>query len=49
MDAAEEPSKLTPAATVLLLVGPVNHRNNKGKSLDSALTLYTMLVEPAYF
>ena len=48
MDAAEEPSKPTPAAASLLSIGPVNHGNNKGKSIDSVVTLSTMLVEPTY-
>ena len=49
MDAAEEPSKPTPtAAPPLLSVGPVNHENNKGKSIDSVATLSTVLVEPTY-
>ena len=29
-------------------VGPVNHGNNKGKSIDSVATLSTVLVEPTY-
>ena len=48
MDAAEEPSKPTPAAAPVLFVGPVNHGNNKGKSIDSVATLSTVLVKPTY-
>ena len=48
MDAADDPSKPTPAAAPLLSVGPVNHGNNKGKSIDSVATLYTVLVKPTY-
>ena len=48
MDAAEEPSRSIAAATPLLFIGPVNHENNKGKSIDSVATLSTMLVEPTY-
>ena len=48
MDAAEEPSRSTPAAAPLLSVGPVNHENNKGKSIHSVATLSTVLVEPTY-
>ena len=48
MDAAEEPSRSTAAATPLLSVGPINHENNKDKSIDSVATLSTMLVEPTY-
>ena len=49
MDTAEEPSRSTAAATPpLLSVGPVNHENNKGKSIDSVATLSTVLVEPTY-
>ena len=48
MDTAEEPSKPTPAATLLLSIGPVNHGSNKGKSNDSVATSPTMLVEPIY-
>ena len=48
MDAAKELSKPTPAATPLLSVGPVNHGNNKGRSIDSVATLSTVLVEPTY-
>ena len=32
----------------LLYVGPVNHRNKKGKSIDSVALLSTVLVEPIY-
>ena len=48
MDAAEEPYRSTAAATPLLSVRPVNHKNNKGKSIDSVATLSTVLVEPTY-
>ena len=48
MDAAEEPSKPTPAAAPLLSVGPVNHGNNKGKFIDSVAKLSTVLVKPTY-
>ena len=48
MDAAEEPSRSTAAATFLLSVGPVNHENNKGKSIDSVAILSTVLVKPTY-
>ena len=48
MDAAEKPSRSTPAAAPLLSIGPVNHENNKGKSIDLAATLSTVLVEPTY-
>ena len=48
IDAAEEPSKPTLAAAPLLFAGPVNHGNNKGKSIDSVGTLLTVLVEHKY-
>ena len=48
MDAAKEPYNPTPASTLLLSVGPVNHGNNKGKSIDLVETLFTVLVEPTY-
>ena len=48
MNAAEEPSKPTPAAAPLLFVRSVNHGNNKGKSIDSVTTLSKVLVEPIY-
>ena len=48
MDAAKEPSKPTSAAAPLFFVEPVNHGNNKGKSIDSVATLSTVLVEPTY-
>ena len=48
MDAAEEPSRSTPAASPFLSAGPVNHENNKGKYIDSVVTLSTVLVEPTY-
>ena len=48
MDAAEELSKLAPAATPLLSMGPVNYGNTKGKSIDSVETLSTVLDEPTY-
>ena len=48
MDAAEEPSRSTPAAAPLLSVGPMNHENNKGKSIDSVAAFSTVLVEPTY-
>ena len=48
MDAAEEPSKPTPTAAPLLSIGPVNHGNNKSKSIDAVATLSTVLVEPIY-
>ena len=48
MDAAEEPSRSTPASAPLLSVGPVNHENNKGKSIYSVVTLSAVLVEPTY-
>ena len=43
MNAAEEPSNPTPAAAPLLSVGPVNHGNNKDKSIDSIAALSTVL------
>ena len=46
MDAAEDPSKPTPKTAPLLSTGPVNHGNNKGKSINSVETLSTALVEP---
>ena len=48
MNAAEEPSKPTPAADLLLSVWTVNHESAKGKSIDSVKTLFTVLVEPTY-
>ena len=48
MDPAEDPSKPTHAATPLLSVEPVNHGNNKAKSINSVATLYIVLVEPTY-
>ena len=48
MDAAEEPSRSTPAAAPLLSVRSVNHENNKGKSIYSVAPLSTVLVEPTY-
>ena len=48
MDAAEKPYRSTLAAAPLLSVGPVNHENNKGKSIDSVAKLSTVLVEPTY-
>ena len=48
MNAAEEPSWPTPAASALLFIGPVNDGNNKGKSINYIVTLCTMLVEPTY-
>ena len=48
MDTSEEPSRSTPAPTPLLSVEPMNHENNKGKSIDSVATLSTVLVEPTY-
>ena len=48
MDAAKEPSKPTPAAAPLLSIEPVNHGNNKGKSIDSVAILSKVLVEPTY-
>ena len=47
-NAAEEPSRSTPAAAPLLSVGSVNHENNKGKSIHSVAILSTVLVEPTY-
>ena len=49
MDAAKEPSKPNPATTPLLSIGPVNHGNNKGKSISSVATLSKVMVEPKYF
>ena len=48
MDAAKEPSRSTPSAAPLLSFGPVNHEDNKGKSIDSVATLSTVLVKPIY-
>ena len=48
MDAAEEPSKPTPAVAPLLSVGPVNHANSKTKSINLLTTLSTVLFEPIY-
>ena len=48
MDADEEPSKPTPAATLLLSIRPVNHGNNKGKPINLVAILSTMLVKPTY-
>ena len=48
MDAAEQPSRSNAAAAPLLSVGPVNQENNKGKSIDTVATLYTLLVEHTY-
>ena len=48
MNAAVEPSKLTPAAAPLLSIGPVNHGNSKGKSIDSVAILSIVMVEPIY-
>ena len=45
----KSPPSSTPAAASLLSIGPVNHGNNKGKSVDSVATLFTVLVEPTYF
>ena len=48
MDAVKKHSKPTLAAIPHLSIGPVNHGNNKGKSIDSVITLTTMLFKPSY-
>ena len=46
MNAAEEPSKPALATAPLLSIGPMNHGNNKSKSIDSVATLSIVLVKP---
>ena len=44
----KNPPSLLLQLLLSLSVGPVNHGNNKGKSIDSVATLSTVLVEPTY-
>ena len=48
MDVAAEPSKPAPPAASLLSIGPVNHKNAKGKFIASVSTLSTLLVKSKY-